>query len=71
MAKLTKRAVDALNPQAKAYVAYDSELPGFDNDVAAQCVNHPNRHTWINHAKRIFDHRAALVYFRQTRLSSD
>ena len=29
MAKLTKRAVDALNPQAKAYVAYDSELPGF------------------------------------------
>ena len=29
MAKLTKRTVDALKPQAKAYVAYDSELPGF------------------------------------------
>jgi integrase len=29
MAKLTKRTVDALKPQAKAYVAYDSELHGF------------------------------------------
>jgi Arm DNA-binding domain len=29
MAKLTKRNVDALKPQAKAFVAYDSELQGF------------------------------------------
>ena len=29
MAKLTKRMVDALKPQAKAYVAYDGELYGF------------------------------------------
>jgi Arm DNA-binding domain len=29
MAKLTKRAVDALSPRRKAYAAYDSELRGF------------------------------------------
>jgi integrase len=29
IAKLTKRTIDALKPQAKAYVAYDRELHGF------------------------------------------
>jgi hypothetical protein len=29
MAKITKRAVDALKPKDKAYAAYDSELHGF------------------------------------------
>jgi hypothetical protein len=39
--------------------------------LSARCVSHPNRHTWINHAKPVFDDRAALVYFREARLLSD
>jgi hypothetical protein len=29
MAKLTKRTADALQPRAKLYISFDSDIPGF------------------------------------------